>query len=362
MPANANSTVDGSREVTPRFSADRERQRRATGGIAGTHGARAVQGVAGVGRVSGAQVLLGLLALGCLALVFVRLAQRWQVTPAAVSHRVVILGQPLSYPAANVTALLVLGLALFGAVVVAIAVIGAIREVAATRRLARRLATAEPLAGASAFVIADERPQAFCAGLIRPRVYVSRGALAILDDAALDTVLAHERHHARRLDPLRLAIGRIMTRALFFLPGLTELTRRREALAEISADESAVAAGPGGRSALARAMLSFSDSPAAGAGVGIDPVRVDHLLGEPPAWRFPTATFLGALLVLALLGGVAVLAGREAAGSASLAPPFLSAQPCVVVLALIPAALALVGVGVAQRRRLPTAGRPASHD
>ena len=240
--------------------------------------------------------------------------------------------------------------------------IGVIREVAATRRLGRRLASAEPLSGESAFVVAGERPQAFCAGLIRPRVYVTDGALAILDEAGLETVLLHELHHAHRRDPLRLAVGRILARALFFLPGLAQLTQRREALAEISADESAIAAGPENRSALARAMLSFSDAPAAGDGVGIDPVRVDHLLGEPPAWRFPTLTFLSALLVLALLTGVAILAGREAAGSASLAPPFLSAQPCVIVLALIPAALVLVGIAVTRSQRLPAAGPSSPQD
>ena len=360
MPASADSTLQSTPEGrVPRFSADRTRRPTPTGGASSGHRAPKV---AGSRRVSGAQALLGLLALVCLALVFARLIERWQVTPATASHHVLVLGQPLSYPAANAAALLVLGLALFGAIVVAIAVIAAVREVTATRRLTRRLATAEPLPGASAFVIAGERPQAFCAGLIRPRVYVSDGALALLDDAALETVLAHERHHARRRDPLRLVVGRVFTRALFFLPGLNELARRREALAEISADQAAVATGPEGRPALARAMLSFSDSPGADAGVGIDPVRVDHLLGEPPAWRFPAATFVGALLVLGLLAAIALLAGREAAGSASLAPPFLSAQPCVVVLALIPAALALVGIAVAQRTRLPAAMRQAARD
>ena len=99
-------------------------------------------------------------------------------------------------------------------------------------------------------------------------------------------------------------------------------------------------------------MLSFTDSPAADSGVGVDPVRIDHLLGEPPRWRFPTLLFLAALALIALLAGVAVLAGREAQGSASLAPPFLSAQPCIVMLALIPAGLVLAGVAIAWRWRV----------
>ena len=96
-------------------------------------------------------------------------------------------------------------------------------------------------------------------------------------------------------------------------------------------------------------MLSFTDAPAAGSGVGIDPDRIDHLLGEPPSWRFPAGLVLVALASIALVAAVAVLAGNEASGSASLAPPFLSAQPCIVVLALIPAALVLAGASVSRR-------------
>jgi Zn-dependent protease with chaperone function len=304
-----------------------------------------------VRRFSWAEGLLGVLALVSFALVFMRLLERWQVPARAVSHRIAILGHELSYPVANVAAFVVLGLALLGATVVAITIASATRELGAMKRLGRRLAALDPPAVDGAFIIDDERPQAFCIGLVRPKVYVTTGALAVLDEQALHAVLMHERHHARRHDPLRLAASRVLARALFFLPGLVELGRRRETLAEISADESAIVAAPANRPALARAMLSFTDSSTAGASAGIDPARVDHLLGEPPSWGFPALMFVVAVFVLALLAAVAVLAGQEAAGSASLAPPFVSAQPCVVVLALIPAGLALVAIVVRRLRR-----------
>ena len=136
----------------------------------------------------------------------------------------------------------------------------------------------------------------------------------------------------------------MLARALFFLPALRELGRRQQALAELSADESAIDAAPGNRSALARAMLSFTDSTGTDGSIGIDPARVDHLLGAPPAWRFPAATCLAATALLALVVAAAVLAGQVAAGSATLAPPFLSAQPCVVILAIIPAACGLIAI------------------
>jgi hypothetical protein len=55
--------------------------------------------------------------------------------------------------------------------------------------------------------------------------------------------------------------------------------------------------------------------------------------------------------LLALVVTLAILVGREAAGSATLDPPFLSAQPCVVMLALIPCGIALIARRV---RRLPS--------
>jgi hypothetical protein len=284
--------------------------------------------------------------------VVARLLETWRVTPHAASHRISVLGQRLSYPTANLAAVVVVFLALLGLAVTTMVVLGAIRELAASARFARRMAAADYdlLDGASVFQ--DERPLAFCAGLLRPRVYVSTAAVSTLDEPALHAVVLHERHHARRRDPLRLATGRILARALFFMPGLRELTRRQQALAELSADESAINASPENRSALARAMLSFSHDLEGGDSVGIDPARVDHLLGEPPSWRFPALLCIAGLSVLGLVTAFAVLVGQVASGSATLAAPFLSSQPCIVVLAVIPAAIGLIVLQFV-RRALP---------
>jgi hypothetical protein len=146
---------------------------------------------------------------------------------------------------------------------------------------------------------------------------------------------------------------------LFFLPELADLVARQQALAELSADESAINVTPANRSALARAMLSFSDSPASSASSGIDPARVDYLLGDPPSWRFPVLLCLASASVLLLFVAVVVLAGRVASGSATLALPFLSHQPCVVVLAAIPAALGVLGLNYRRRLRLGSASGAA---
>jgi Zn-dependent protease with chaperone function len=305
------------------------------------------QAAAAAGRVWTAGMVLAAAGLTLSVFVIGRLFLTWRVTPQAASHHIALLGQRLSYPVANLDALIVLALALVGLVVGAITLSGAVRELARSRAFERHLAAqkCKPLKGA--LVIDDARPQAFCAGLLKPRVYVSSGTVALLDETALNAVLAHEAHHARRRDPLRLAVGRVLARGLFFVPGLAELVRRQQDLAELGADESAINAGPDSRSALARAMLTFSEpSPGAGS-VGIDPRRVDHLLGEPPSWRFPTLLCLAAATAIGLLAAIAILAGQVAAGSATLAPPFLSRQPCIVMLALIPVVVGLGCAGLA---------------
>jgi Zn-dependent protease with chaperone function len=287
-----------------------------------------------------AGLLLGVLGFAAFVPVFTRLLESWRVSAHAVAHHISIFGQTLSYPAANAGAIVVLALAVLGAIVTAIALYAFGTELWAARQLARRLDQLDPTPRDGVFVIDDERPEAFCAGLLRPRVYVTTGALARLDAPALDAVLAHEREHARRRDPLRLATSRVIARSLFFLPAVQELRRGQTMLAEVSADERAVSAA-GDRSAVARAMLSFSDAAEAGGSGGVDPTRVDYLLGESHGWRFPAVMCAAALAMLTIVVTLAILVGREAAGSATLDPPFLSAQPCIVLLALIPCAAVL---------------------
>jgi hypothetical protein len=223
-----------------------------------------------------------------------------------------------------------------------VTIAGMAREVTAARGFRRSLPATGRLDGA--VVIPDDRPRAFCAGLLRPRVYVSSGAVATLDGEAPQAVLLHERHHGQRRDPLRLACGRVAVRALFFIPGLGDLVDRQQALAELSADETAMNAAPENRSALARAMLGFCDGARPGDPVGIDPARIDHVLGEAPAWRFPGLLCLLALAVIAVLVGLGTVAGAAANGSASLAPPLLSGRPCVMVLAAITGLVTFVGL------------------
>jgi hypothetical protein len=301
-------------------------------------------------RMFGASLLLGSLAFASAVFVFTRLFESWRVTSAPASHVVSVFGQQLSYPTANAGALIVTVLAGLGLVMAGSGAWGFGRELIADRRFRRTLAARSPVALHGAWLIDDDRPQAFCAGLLRPRVYFSTGAQELLDGPALAAVLAHERHHASRHDPLRLASGRILAAGLLFIPAMRRLVQRQHELSEIGADEAAVLSSDGDRAALASAMLSFSQASGVDT-VGIDPERIDYLLGERPQWRFPVVLCLSAATVLSLVIALAVLAARAAAGTATLAPPFLSGQPCVAVLAMIPAAAGLAGLAYARTRQ-----------
>jgi len=301
-------------------------------------------------RWAGAGAILGALGIGSALLVVLRLLETWQIEPGAVANRVSVLGAQLSYPTANLAALAVLCQALLGLVVLAAGTRAAVREVRAVRRFNAWVGARVECAAQDVLVIAHERPAAFCAGLFRPRIYVSSAALAALDRHALDAVLNHERAHRRRHDPLRLSLGRVLARALFFVPGLQRLATEHESLTELSADEYVVSGSPQARQALARAMLAFDERPGAPQGAGIDPARVDALLGQGQPWTFPILACLSAAAIVAVVVLTGVLIGRVASGAATLAVPFLSGQPCVMMLALIPA---LLGWGVrrlSQRR------------
>ena len=306
---------------------------------------------AAASRLARANTLLGLLGLASSVFVVVRLAERWRVTPSAASHHITLLGQTVSYPAANLAAVIVLLLGVVGLAVVVLAVTGALREFAASARFSRRMSLRGLTPSGRALVFEADRPEAFCAGLVRPRVYISSGAMAALDEPALLAVLMHEQHHAQRRDPLRLATARVLARALFYVPAAATLAAQHESLAELGADEHAIRAiTDDGGSALARAMLAFAQDPNDGEPNGIDPLRVDHLLGAEPSWHFPVLLYMTAFILLAVLVAVALLAGQLANGSASLAPPFLSDRPCIVTLAMLPAAVGLTVLRLTARR------------
>ena len=251
-------------------------------------------------------------------------------------------GVRLTYPAVNAAAVVLLALAALGAAVLIVTARAAWRQFRAHRRLIRGLPVAGPLAEHPAVLVVDAAaPLAFCAGWLRPRVYVSTGVLGRLSKSELRAVLAHEQHHGALRDPLRLAVSRVLCQALFFLPVLRPLHDRYADVAELNADAAALDASGGATAPLASALLAFGTT-SAGDVVGISPERVDSLLGRPKAWRLPRMLLITALVTIAAFVALAWRASAGASVQATLNLPIASSQPCVLVLALVPVLACLV--------------------
>jgi len=88
-----------------------------------------------------------------------------------------VAGIAFSYPRLNAAAWLLLGLALIGSAAIAIAVRAVLRQHRAYRHFLAQVEVVGRLGErAGVQVIAERRPQAFCAGYLRPTVYISQGA------------------------------------------------------------------------------------------------------------------------------------------------------------------------------------------
>lgn len=177
-----------------------------------------------------------------------------------------------------------------------------------------RLALAASAAGIRArraVCVTGSARVAFCAGMLRPRVYVT-AALAEAAEDELAAVLVHEAVHMRRRDPLRRVLLRAASDICFAVPLLRFWHERAIERSELAADRAAIErVGPG---ALARALLAtqvlagLGGVPAYFAGVA--EARVAQLLGERIPPRRPTiALVLGSLAGLILVVYVVMCVG-----------------------------------------------------
>jgi Zn-dependent protease with chaperone function len=294
------------------------------------------------GRVYRLQLALGAAGLAASALVLAAAVSAVHIEPEA-AHRLAVAGLAVTYPAINVAAALLLALAALGGAVLLVTARAAWRQLRAHRRLVRTLPVIGPLPGHPTVAVIDvAAPLAFCAGWLRPRVYVSIEILARLSEREVRAVLAHEQHHEALRDPLRLAVSHVLCQALFFLPVLRLLHDRYADVAELTADAAALDAIDGAAAPLAAAMLAVATT-GAGQVVGISPARVDSLLGQPSAWRLPRLLLIAALATLGALVALAWRADGHASFHTSLNLPIVSSQPCVLVLALVPVLACLSG-------------------
>lgn len=124
---------------------------------------------------------------------------------------------------------------------------GVLRATLATARMVRALRVVRCLASvgeeqpSSGFTVIDTaQPMCLTAGLLKPRVLLSRGLLEVLGDGEQTVVLAHERAHVQRRDALTASLVRGLS--VFHLPTVGRwLMNELEVAAEQVCDEEAAA-------------------------------------------------------------------------------------------------------------------------
>src|SRR5690242_149048 len=125
-------------------------------------------------RTSRAHLAIGGLGLLTALFLVTRAIASWRIDPRGHEHTFSVLGQQLSYPTANAGAIAVLALAAIGIAVSVTALAAAARELRRSRRLVAALtARARDVLPDGTVVLADPSVHAFCAGLLRPRVFIT---------------------------------------------------------------------------------------------------------------------------------------------------------------------------------------------
>ena len=184
-------------------------------------------------------------------------------------------------------------------------------------------------------MIDAEAPLAFCAGWLRPRVYVSTAVpRPPLATSELRAVLAHEQHHGALRDPLRLAVGRVLVHGAVLparaAPAPRPLRRRRR---DTRPTRRRSRPSDGASAPLASAMLAFGGDAGRRASSGSPPSASTSLLGHaPPSWRLPRLLLVAALATLARLVALVWRASGDAPRrrrrSTSRSPPRSPACSC----------------------------------
>jgi Zn-dependent protease with chaperone function len=149
-------------------------------------------------------------------------------------------------------------------------------------------------------------PIAFCSGVLRNQIVVSRGTVSRLRPEELDAVLLHEAHHAAKRDPMIRAILQSASEVLFFIPLMEWWANRQVEASECRADLAAVSRlgirpVAGALVVLGSGALDLRQVAFAGA----SRARAAQLLGEQVAAKSPSPDLwavsgVGCLLLLTI--------------------------------------------------------------
>ncbi len=177
----------------------------------------------------------------------------------------------------------------------------------AARITGRRLAAASP-----AVVLDDPHPAAYCMPGRPATIVVTSGALAVLDDAQLAAVLAHERAHLAGRHHVLLTLTRGLAASFPAVPVFTKGLAHVARLAEMCADDAA--ARHAGLPELLAALLTMGTgqaipTAALAATTGATAARVQRLIEPPPeaSQALNRVALIAVMILLALSTGLVSL-------------------------------------------------------
>lgn len=84
----------------------------------------------------------------------------------------------------------------------------------------------------------DPKPQAFCLGIVHPKIYISTSLIRIMNIKELEAILLHEKYHLNKNHNLFLVIFSLINNLFLFFPFINDLYKRYMVKKEIEADRS----------------------------------------------------------------------------------------------------------------------------
>ncbi|MDQ6900659.1 MAG: M56 family metallopeptidase [Candidatus Dormibacteraeota bacterium] len=152
--------------------------------------------------------------------------------------------------------------------------------------------------------IRGARPESFCAGAFRPRVFVTDSLAQVLDPIEIEAVLLHEDDHARRLEPLLRAALHAAAEVFFYVPLLRWFALRRIEESELRADRVALERlGPRPVAGALWALGSRVVAQGVAAFGGAAELRVAQVLGDP----VPRRSLAGSTVAISAMGAYLAL-------------------------------------------------------
>lgn len=89
-------------------------------------------------------------------------------------------------------------------------------------------------------VIRDNKPFAFCFGLVHPKIYISTATLAIATRQELEAILIHERYHLQKNDPIIVLLISTVKSLFPFIPLFSDFLKSFQIEQELKADQEVI--------------------------------------------------------------------------------------------------------------------------